>query len=69
MKRGKWQALLEVVKTSFNLLLVVFTIMLFTDKFIHGSIRLYYIDFDYLLAAVLLLGAILIPLQLLANDT
>jgi len=69
MKRDKWQVPLKIVTTIFNMLLVVFTIILFMEKFVHGSIRFHHIDFNHMLLAVFLFGVILIPLQLLAKDT
>ena len=64
----RWQAIHEVVETTFHMLLSVFVVILFIDKFTQGLIRFKYINLDYALVAVLVFGALVIPLQFLTMN-
>ena len=55
MTKARWEHVVELLDTTFNLLLVAFTLVLLTNKFSHGSIALY-VNLHYFIAIIAILG-------------
>ena len=67
MNRGKWQAVRDLVRTTFHMLFVIFSIIVLVDALSDGVISFRYVNLDYALVSVLSFGAILIPLELMSK--
>ena len=66
MIKARWRPAVGVVNTTFDLLVLIFTIVLLTDKFIHIGFR---VNFDYFLAIILIFGFFSILLGLLTSES
>ncbi len=61
MIKARWRPAIGVVKITFDLLVLIFSMMLITNKFSHIGLR---VNFYHFLAIILIFGFFLILLQL-----
>ena len=64
MIKTRWGPVTEIVNTTFNMLVVIFTVALIANKFSHQSIALH-VSLDYFLGIILIFGLLSILLYLI----